>query len=153
MRTLGLGFNLGLRSTLAHFPRATIRSYIQPTYFVDPAALPEDFSLWKWSRRFTWEQDAWRGWRDTISPVAETVRTERGDCDDYATVAASWALREERDDVRFGYCWGRPNTSHLVAVDADRVYSSGWISRPGTTFSDYIRDSRYDWGTTWRIQK
>lgn len=133
--------------------RWTARSFLQPTRFVAPEALPEGFDLEEWAHDYRWEPDDWNGYQDTISPIEETVRTARGDCDDFAAVAASWAVREHRERIGFAYLWESGTDwwpTHMVCYDEERVYSSGAIADRGLT--DWVAHSDYNWAIRRQIR-
>lgn len=112
-----------------------------PRRYLDPDAV-RDLDIEAFAAAFTWEQDAWNGLKDFAAPVRETVATGRGDCEDFALVAASWAVANERPGVGLGLCWSGPIPAHAIAYDADRVYSSGRIHE--TSVAGYRAASRYD---------
>ena len=114
--------------------------YLAPRRYCDPAAAA-DLDIEAWSRRFDWRADAWNGWRDRAKPVADTIADARGDCEDYALVAASWALARNLP-VRLAFCLRGVVPRHVVAVTDRRVYSSGAI-HPGP-LSDYLAATRYE---------
>lgn len=117
--------------------------YLLPDRYVDPAAVPDDFDFRAWSREFEWRQDPWNGFRDFATPPAETIETARGDCEDYALVAVSWALAGDRDGVGLGFCfppWS-PVPRHVVAYDDVRVYSVGRVFDASP--SEWLADSPY----------
>lgn len=121
-------------------PVPSVVAFAFPRWFVDRSAVA-DLDIEAFSRRFDWRQDKWDGFHDTIRPVAKTIDTETGDCEDYALVAASWCLAHDRP-VRLGLCFEGWALSHVVAVDAERVYSSGALWN--TDLDTYIEDSKYD---------
>jgi hypothetical protein len=102
------------------------------------------FDIEAWSRTsYQWREDAWRGLHDVVQKPETTVATGRGDCDDYALVAASWATAVGRDDVGVALCGRGPRILHMVAFDADRTYSSGDIYDTGP--GAYLDRSEYTW--------
>jgi len=122
--------------------RATVLSYIFPQKFVNVDAV-RDVSIEEFSDTYTWVQDDWNGLKDVITPVNETLEIEEGDCDDYAAVAASWAIENNREPVSFAYYFDGYRPRHVVAVDNNRVYSSGSVVE--TSIEDHITESEYDW--------
>lgn len=101
-----------------------------------------EFDLAEWSRtEYEWTQDAWNGFRDVATPPAETVADGVGDCEDYALVAMSWAVANDRDGVGLAFCWEPyyPWPRHVVAFDDERVYSSGEITRGSV--DEWVDDS------------
>jgi len=131
--------------------RLSFLSFLFPRRFIDTDAA-KWLDLHEWSAtEYKWTQDKWNGLQDTIAPVSETIRTGRGDCDDYAVVSASWLLKNAADgggaDVEFGYLFstaqGVPLPEHMVAYADNTVYSSGEILTD-TTKEAYVRESEYD---------
>lgn len=111
------------------------------------SAHPEILSLdlEEWSEEFEWEQDGWNGYKDFASKPAETVRTGRGDCEDYALVAASWAYDRGYPMVLVWLFKGySPMPRHMVVWFKGNIYSSGNIFE-GMSVSDYVEQSEYDW--------
>ena len=97
-----------------------------------------DADLWssldieEWSREgYDWVEDDWNGLLDFAKRPHETLADGTGDCEDYALVAASWALANDRSGVGVAVCWEWPYPwpRHAVAYDDERVYSSGRIIR------------------------
>lgn len=118
--------------------------YARPNKYADPSAVPDGFDLVEWSDdEFEWRQDRWNGLRDLATPPAETVERGYGDCEDYALVAVSWALANDRDGVGIGFCFPSrsPVPRHVVAYDDERVYSSGQIADESP--SEWLDGSRY----------
>lgn len=115
-----------------------------PKRYVDAGSFWRTFDIETWSREFyDWTQDDWHGLKDFARPPRETVDSGRGDCEDYALVAASWAVANERPDVGLAFCIDEtvPWPSHVVAYDAQRVYSSGVIHE--RSLESYLADSAY----------
>ncbi|MFB6136419.1 MAG: hypothetical protein ABEJ04_06635 [Halobacteriaceae archaeon] len=118
--------------------------FLAPGRYVDRSDFWADFDFDSWSEStYEWTSDEWHGYRDVATPPAETVATGRGDCEDYALVAASWALARERGDVGLGFCWESPYpwARHVVAYDDERVYSSGSVTRESV--AEWLDGSRY----------
>jgi hypothetical protein len=106
----------------------------------------QEFDIERWSRdAYEWTGDPWNGYRDFAKRPAETVAAGRGDCEDYALVAASWALARGAPRVGLGFCWEWPYPwpRHVVAYDHERVYSSGHIAEG--TVAEWLADSRYQY--------
>ena len=124
--------------------------YPFPRVYVDPEATT-DLDFEEWSNDFTWRQDDWNGLKDFAQPVRETISSERGDCEDYALVAASSLIERGYNNVQIGFCFntwhGLPYPRHVVAYHANTVYSSGSIYNK--TKSEYIDWSEYDYAI-WR---
>lgn len=116
---------------------------VAPTRYADPGAIPEDFDLLEWVETFEWRQDGWNGYRDVLTPPAETIERGRGDCEDFALVAASWALAEGRDGVGVAFCFPprSPVPRHVVAYDDEWVYDAGRVHT--TSLADWLDGSRY----------
>ena len=126
------------------FRQWTPLTFIAPSKYVDEDQFWAEFDLKAWaSRRYYWEQDPWNGIRDFAKRPKETVRDEEGDCEDFALVAASWALANGRKDVGLAFCWEWPYPwpRHVIAYDTDRVYSSGHISEQ--TVDEWVAESKY----------
>ncbi|MFC6940107.1 hypothetical protein ACFQE8_09045 [Salinirubellus sp. GCM10025818] len=90
------------------------------------------FDIEEWSRRgYDWVEDDWNGFLDLAKRPHETLADGTGDCEDYALVAASWALANDRPGVGLAVCWEWPYPwpRHAIAYDDERVYSSGRITR------------------------
>lgn len=110
--------------------RWTPLTFISPSHYVDTDEFWSSFDLEDWSQsKYQWTQDSWNGLRDFAQLPRETVRMGRGDCEDYALVAISWAKANHRDRVGLAFCWEWPYPwpTHVIAFDNERVYSSGRI--------------------------
>lgn len=126
--------------------RWTPLTMIAPGRYVDRSSMWQDFPFREWSRtEYTWTQDDWNGIRDFASEPHETTELGEGDCEDYALVAASWALAQGHDGVGLGFCfeWPSPWPTHAIAFDAERVYSSGTVTE--TSVDEWLADARYDY--------
>jgi hypothetical protein len=124
--------------------RWTPLTFLFPGRYVDRSEFWTDFDLETWSREtYDWDQDGWSGWRDVAAEPRETVDRGHGDCEDYALVAAAWAVARERDGVGIAFCWDPPwpFPTHVIAYDDERVYSSGRISEE--TVGEWVADSSY----------
>jgi hypothetical protein len=133
--------------------RWTPLTFLFPGRFVDRDDRWADFDLLEWSDgEYDWTQDAWNGFRDFAQRPAETVETGRGDCEDYALVALSWAVAADRDGIGLGFCWesGTPWPTHVIAFDEERVYSSG--NTPETGVDEWIEDSDYTFALRRRVR-
>lgn len=123
--------------------------FLFPERYVEPAGF-EDFDLHEWSREtFEWRREGQWPWQDTVQETAETLLSGRGDCDDYALLAASWSLAHGHTGVGLavmGHYAAHvlPRPTHMVAYDAVHVYSSGRIVR-GTPQAFVADSDRYDW--------
>lgn len=125
--------------------RWTPFTFLFPNRYVESDAYWADFTFQEWAReQYEWNQDSWNGFRDFATPPAETVRQDRGDCEDFALVAASWAVSNNRSDVGLGMCWEspRPWPTHVIAYDSEFVYSSGNIHH--MSVDEWIGNSKYD---------
>jgi len=94
-------------------------------------ALRSALDIEEWSRRgYEWTEDDWNWLLDLAQRPHETLGSGAGDCEDYALVAASWALANDRPGVGLAVCWEWPYPwpRHAIAHDDGRVYSSGRIT-------------------------
>lgn len=132
--------------------RWTPLTYLFPGRYVDRDQFWSEFDLEEWSRSaYEWTEDPWNGFRDFARRPAETISRGRGDCEDYALVAVSWAVAQGHEGVGLAFCWKLyyPWPTHVVAYDDERVYSSGSISR--TSVDDWVADSAYDFALKRRV--
>lgn len=100
-------------------------------YVSDDEALWSALDIEAWSRRsYEWDEDDWNGFIDVAKRPHETLADGTGDCEDYALVAASWALANDRPGVGLAVCWEWPYPwpRHAIAYDDERVYSSGQVT-------------------------
>lgn len=119
---------------------------VRPQHYVSRSDFWEEFDLFEWAGGvYEWTEDPWNGFRDFAKRPQRTVSDGRGDCEDFALVAASWAIAQDRDNVGLGFCftWPRPWPVHAIAYDANRIYSSGYISEVAVT--EWLANSRYDY--------
>lgn len=126
--------------------RWTPLTFLMPQRYIDTSDLWEKFDIEEWSSSvYEWKNDPWNGYRDFAKRPAETVSDGEGDCEDYALVAASWALSQGHQGVGLGFCWKRPYPwpRHAIAFDNDYVYSSGKICQESV--GKYIDRSQYDY--------
>lgn len=124
--------------------RWTPLTFLLPSRYVDTGEFWEDFDLEEWANGpYEWTQDPWNGFRDFATPPVKTVRDGQGDCEDFALVALSWAVTNDRSGLGLGFCWesNRPWPTHVIAYDEEYVYSSGDID--STTVDEWLEDSRY----------
>jgi hypothetical protein len=119
--------------------------FLRPEEYVDPEAIGElDMVTWS-DDYYDYKRD--RGWwifGDWIQEPKETILRGKGDCEDYAIVAASWNLREGKD-VWFGWMWEGvwpPYPTHVIAFTDRSVFSSGRIFWD-TDVSEYIEMTKY----------
>ncbi|PSQ10780.1 hypothetical protein BRC93_07970 [Halobacteriales archaeon QS_5_70_15] len=114
------------------FSRWTPFAVLRPERYVsEDGELRSSFDLKGWSRRtYDWVQDDWNGILDLAKRPDETLAAGEGDCEDYALVAASWALANDRSGVGLAVCWEWPYPwpPHAIAYDDERVYSSGHVT-------------------------
>jgi hypothetical protein len=124
--------------------RWTPLTFVAPARYVDRDDLWQSFDFASWSQsEYVWEQDDWNGYLDIAKHPRECVEMGRGDCEDYALVALSWAVAQDREGVGLGFCWESPYPwpRHVIAFDEERVYSSGTIHE--TSVDQWRADSRY----------
>lgn len=132
--------------------RWTPLTALVPQYYVDSDVDWEGFDLRDWSATsYDWSRDPWNGYRDFAKRPEETIADGAGDCEDYALVAASWALAHGRSGVGLGFCWEWPYPwpRHVIAFDETNVYSSGDITEGAV--NDYLERSEYDYCLRRRI--
>jgi hypothetical protein len=132
--------------------RWTPLTALVPARYVDYDREWRDFDLRGWSSdEYEWTEDSWNGFRDFARRPADTVAEGRGDCEDYALVAASWAVGNDRPGVGIAFCWELPYPwpTHVVAFDDERVYSSGNVVE--ASVSEWVETSRYDFAVRRRI--
>jgi hypothetical protein len=122
-----------------------------PHRYVGRGARWGSFDFEAWSDRYRWSEDEWNGWLDVAQRPVDTVAAERGDCEDYALVAASWALARGRTPVGLAFCFPprSPVPRHAVAYDRDRVYSSGEIT--AEHLGVYLDRAGYAWALRRRL--
>lgn len=124
--------------------RWTPFTFVVPGWYVDRDEFWADFDFETWAAtEYDWDADRWNGIRDFAREPMETVERGRGDCEDFALVAASWAVADGRDGVGLAFCWKPPYPwpTHVIAYDEDRVYSSGDVERESV--ADWLADSEY----------
>lgn len=132
--------------------RWTPFTFLAPGRYVDVDGVGTDFDLEDWAEtRYDWTEDPWNGFRDFARRPRETIAEGAGDCEDFALVAASWAIAAGRDEVGLAFCWEWPYPwpRHVIAFDAERVYSSGTITEESV--DEWVRGSRYDYSVSRRI--
>lgn len=132
--------------------RWTPLTFLFPARYVEWDERWTAFDLGEWSdSTYEWTQDPWNGVSDFAQRPAETVETGRGDCEDYALVAASWALVNGHEGVGLAFCWEPPYPwpRHVIAFDDERVYSSGHISEESV--DEWLADSKYAFAVRRRI--
>jgi len=133
--------------------RWTPLTFLFPSKYVETDAFWEEFDFEAWSGSdYTWTRDPWNGFRDFARRPRETVDRKRGDCEDYALVALSWAVANGRDGVGLAFCWEWPFPwpTHVIAFDDERVYSSGYIREKSV--SRWIEDSKYRYALERRVR-
>lgn len=119
--------------------------FVYPKRYIDASETIRRLNFERWSKEFVWEQDEWGGWLDVAQKPQETLHAVRGDCEDYALVAASWAYARRRGaSIAFCFPKGSPIPRHVVAADNSRVYSNGNIYED-TSLDEYIQQSDYEW--------
>jgi hypothetical protein len=126
-----------------------------PLLFLVPGRFVQTDAFWRTvvldQLDHEWTRDGWRGLKDTVSDPYTTLLDGRGDCEDYAVLAAS-ARRASGAAVALAFCWqDRPWPTHVVASDGDRVYSSGRIHEQ--SLEDWLADSRYRFAAVRPVSK
>lgn len=119
-------------------------TYLFPGRYVDRRGTWTEFDIEEWSdTEYEWTQDRWNGLLDFARRPEETVARGRGDCEDYALVAASWAVVNGREGVGLAFCWKPPHPwpTHAIAFDESRVYSSGRVTEQSV--DEWLADSEY----------
>lgn len=122
----------------------TSLTYRAPSRYLASGEFWREFDIESWSDEFyDWTADGWNGLRGFAKPPRETVDEGEDDCEDYALVAASWAVTNGRDGVGLAFCIGpKPWPTHVVAFDAERVYSSGVIAEQ--SLDSFLERTEYD---------
>lgn len=100
---------------------------------------------------FEWEQDEWGGWKDFVSDPVKTVRTKKGDCEDFAFVVASWAYYRYHE-VTFALCFDGLRPEHTVVAFGGDVYSSDGVYRD-TSIDEYVSKKRFSWCVKRSVRK
>jgi hypothetical protein len=109
--------------------RWTPLTYLAPARYVDRNPSWATFDLHEWAdEEYDWVQDPWNGFLDVARRPHETVAAGEGDCEDFALVAVTWAVANDRE-VGLGFCFEAwtPWPTHVIAYDDMYVYSSGNI--------------------------
>jgi hypothetical protein len=133
--------------------RWTPLTFLFPSRYVEDDAFWADFDFETWSdSEYRWIRDPWNGFRDFARRPRETVARKRGDCEDYALVAVSWAVANGRDGVGLAFCWKWPYPwpTHVVAFDDGRVYSSGDVREQRV--SEWVEESTYRFALERRVR-
>ncbi len=133
--------------------RWTPLTFLAPRRFLADTPFGEDQEFQMWARdEYEWTQDPWNGFRDFAQRPADTIETGRGDCEDFALVAISWAVQHDRPGVGLAFCWEwpRPWPTHVIAFDAEYVYSSGSVTKESVP--EWLDDSRYDYVLKRRVR-
>lgn len=133
--------------------RWTPLTFVRPGRYLATGSFWDDFDLDAWAEEtYEWRPDPWNGVRDFAQPPAETVEAGRGDCEDFALVALSWARAQGRTDLGLGFCWSWPTPwpTHAIAFDDRRVYSSG--RRYDGSVDEWLEASDYDTVLTRRVR-
>lgn len=133
--------------------RHTLRLLAQPGYFIEDGW--GDLNIHAWREGFTWRRDPLKGALDHVSPIETTVETQRGDCDDFAVVAASWLHAQDRP-VYLGISTQRFIPRHVFVVDGDgRVYEGTGRLDPNGYVHDslmgYLASVAYTDSHVWRV--
>jgi hypothetical protein len=142
---------MGLRRLLSAATRWTPFVFTWPRRYVGRGDRWATFDFDGWSTTYEWSEDEWNGWLDVARRPDDTITERTGDCEDYALVAASWALAQGRTPVGLGFCFPSraPVPRHVVAYDRDRVYSSGEIREE--SLDDYLDRTEYTWALRRRL--
>jgi hypothetical protein len=142
---------MGIRTLVSSVGRWTPFVVLRPRRYVGRGRQWAALDIEAWSERYEWHEDEWNGWLDVARRPDDTVAAETGDCEDYALVAASWALARGRTPVGLGVCFDSwlPIPRHAVAYDRDRVYSSGEIT--AESLDEYVDRSEYTWAVRRRL--
>ena len=142
---------MGLRRLLGTVARWTPFVVALPRRYVGRGDRWAAFDLDGWTAEYEWREDAWNGWVDVARKPDDTVAVETGDCEDYALVAASWALARGRTPVGLGFCFTSwlPVPRHAIAYDRDRVYSSGEMCEESV--DDFLDRTEYTWAIRRRL--
>lgn len=139
-----------ISETVKKLDRWTPLTFVFPEKYVEDDLFWQTFDIVSWSRNeFSWMQDGWNGYRDFAKEPRQTVHDRYGDCEDYALVAASWALSNNREPVTLGFCWEKwkPHPTHVVCHDGEQLFSSGRVLP--STREAYRERSKYD-AILWR---
>lgn len=132
--------------------RWTPLTYLLPNRYVDRDDWWETFDFESWSEtEYVWTSDPWNGFVDFAQHPRDCVESGRGDCEDYALVAISWAVARGRDGIGIAFCWDLPHPwpTHVIGYDDERVYSSGTITE--TSADEWVAESRYDFALRRRV--
>ena len=139
-----------ISETTEKYKRWTPLMFLDPDEFVAPGLWWQTFDIHSWSRNeYEYTTDGWTGYKDFAKDPRRTVHENRGDCEDFALVAASWALSNGRGPVKIGFCWEKwkPHPTHVVCHDGELLFSSGRILPSGR--AEYRDRSSYDY-IIWR---
>lgn len=124
--------------------RWTPLTFLAPARYLDRDPLWESFDLQAWAdESYRWDRDPWNGFLDLARRPKATVAAGEGDCEDFALVAISWAVANDRPGVGLGFCFEgwNPVPTHVIAFDDTQVYSSGDIDPESV--DDWLDDSKY----------
>ena len=133
--------------------RWTPWTMLVPSRYVDRQRDWSDFDFERWAEEsYDWVSDPWNGYLDFARRPGETIAGERGDCEDFALVAASWAIATGRNGVGLAFCWEVPYPwpRHVIAYDEEFVYSSGDVER--TSVSEWVEESKYAFALRRRVR-
>lgn len=133
--------------------RWTPLTFVAPRRYLEAVPFETDHEFRTWaSDHYEWTQDPWNGLRDFAKRPADTIETGRGDCEDFALVALSWAVSDERPSVGIGFCWAWPTPwpTHAIAFDDESVYSSGSITEESV--DEWLDGSQYDYVLKRRVR-
>lgn len=125
--------------------RWTYFVYVFPSHYVEESRKWRERDIEAWSEdHYFWQQDEYNGLKDFAQKPEKTWRTCRGDCEDYALVAAS-CLTSSGHNVSICFCGSNLLAEHVFCYDRDTctIYSSGKII--DSILLEYIADSEYSW--------
>lgn len=141
-----------IRCIFMNLRRWTPLTFFFPRRYVDHDPFWSTFGLEEWSQlTYEWTEDPWNGFLDFAKRPTDTVSQGKGDCEDYALVAVSWAVAHGFDGIGLAFCWesSLPWPTHVIAFDDERVYSSGKIAQKEV--DDWITASKYTFALKRRI--
>lgn len=126
--------------------RWTPLTFLAPRRYLEAVPFEQESEFRTWAReQYDWTEDPWNGFLDFAARPTETVEAGRGDCEDFALVAVSWAIEQGRPGVGLGFCWEstRPWPTHVIAFDEEYVYSSGTIVE--ASVDGWLEGSKYSY--------
>lgn len=120
--------------------------FLFPQSYINPQRTT-DIVLPRWSvDDYTYNSDeGWWLFGDWIQTPNDTIERGTGDCEDYAIIAASWAIENNVGNPRLAWLWEGwwpPYPKHVVAYTDDIVFTSGDIL-DNTTIDEYVEQTDY----------